>query len=468
MSTSSSAAAHLDAVLANVDAGLDQSLERLYALLRIKSISTDPAYKAECQRAADWIVGELEGIGFDVAAHATPGHPVVWAKGAGQAGPHVLFYAHYDVQPVDPLDLWHSDPFAPMLKTDANGRKIIVARGASDDKGQMMTFIEACRAWQAVTGSLPVKVSLMLEGEEESGGKNLPPFMETNKAALGAADIALICDTDMWDRQTPSITTMLRGMVAEEIEITCADKDLHSGMFGNAARNPNQLLAEIIASLRAPDGSVTLPGFYDDVAEISPDLKAQWADLGFDEAEFLGEAGLSIPAGEQDRSVLEMLWARPTCEINGIIGGYTGDGFKTVIPAKASAKISFRLVSGMVPEKIRAAFRSHVEAMIPADCSVKFTAYGGSPAITVPSDGTHLQQALAGLSDEWGKPAVITGSGGSIPVAGDFKRILGLDTLLIGFAQIDDAIHSPNEKYDLASFHRGIRSWVRVLAALAG
>ncbi|MGV8853628.1 MAG: M20/M25/M40 family metallo-hydrolase [Devosia sp.] len=458
---------HLDAVLATVDAGLDQSLERLYALLRIKSISTDPAYKAECQRAADWIVGELNGIGFAAAAHATPGHPVVWARGPAQEGPHVLFYAHYDVQPVDPLNLWHSDPFEPVLKTDAQGRQIIVARGASDDKGQMLTFIEACRAWHAVTGALPVQVSLMLEGEEESGGKNLPPFMEANKQALGAADIALVCDTDMWDRQTPSITTMLRGMVAEEIEITCADKDLHSGMFGNAARNPNQLLAEIIASLRAPDGSVTLEGFYDDVAEISPEIKAQWAGLGFDDAEFLGEAGLSIPAGENNRSVLEMLWARPTCEINGIIGGYTGDGFKTVIPAKASAKISFRLVSGMVPDKIRAAFRRHVEAMMPADCSVKFTAHGGSPAITVPSDGTYLQQALGGLSAEWGKPAVITGSGGSIPVAGDFKRILGLDTLLIGFAQIDDAIHSPNEKYDLASFHRGIRSWVQVLAAFA-
>ncbi|WP_137150685.1 M20/M25/M40 family metallo-hydrolase [Devosia sp. FKR38] len=467
MSDTKLSPAAVDQVLAAVDAGLDQSLERLYGLLRIKSISTDPAYAAECQRAADWLVVELNGLGFAAEARATPGHPVVVAHGPDQAGPHVLFYAHYDVQPVDPLALWHSDPFEPVLTTDAAGRKIIVARGASDDKGQMLTFIEACRAWKAATGSLPVRVSLMLEGEEESGGKNLPPFMEANKAELGAADVALVCDTDMWDRQTPSVTTMLRGMVAEEITVTCANKDLHSGMFGNAARNPNQLLAEIIASLRAPDGSVTLPGFYDDVAEISPELKAQWAGLGFDDKAFLGEAGLSQPAGEANRSVLEMLWARPTCEINGMIGGYTGDGFKTVIPAKASAKISFRLVSGMDPEKIRAAFRRHVEAMIPADCSVSFHAHGGSRAITVPSDGVYLQQALAGLSAEWGKPAVITGSGGSIPVAGDFKRILGLDTLLIGFAHVDDQIHSPNEKYDLESFHRGIRSWVRVLAAFA-
>jgi acetylornithine deacetylase/succinyl-diaminopimelate desuccinylase-like protein len=457
----------IDSVLAQVDQNLEQSLDRLYELLRIKSISTDPVYAAECQRAADWIVGELQGLGFDAAARPTPGHPVVVAHGPQADGTHVLFYAHYDVQPVDPVHLWHSDPFEPELKTDSNGRKIILARGASDDKGQMMTFIEACRAWKAATGSLPVKISLMLEGEEESGGKNLPAFMKANRDELGAADIALICDTDMWDRQTPSVTTMLRGLVGEEIEITCASKDLHSGMFGNAARNPNQVLAEIIASLRAPDGSVTLPGFYDDVAEISPELKAQWQGLGFDEKQFLGDVGLSQPAGEQNRSVLEMIWARPTCEINGMSGGYTGDGFKTVIPSKASAKISFRLVSGMQPEKIRAAFRKHVQDRVPPDCSVTFTAHGGSPAITVPSEGVHLRQALEGLSNEWGKPAVITGSGGSIPVAGDFKKILDLDTLLIGFAHVDDQIHSPNEKYDLESFHRGIRSWVRVLGAFA-
>ncbi len=458
--------AGLDAALAQVDAGLEQSLERLFDLLRIKSISTDPAYAADCKRAADWLASELNGLGFDAAARPTPGHPVVVAHGPAQTGPHVLFYAHYDVQPVDPLNLWNSDPFEPQIRTDAAGRKIIVARGASDDKGQMLTFIEACRAWKAATGAVPVRVSLMLEGEEESGGKNLPPFMRDNAAEL-KADIALVCDTDMWDRKTPSITTMLRGLVADEVEIIAADKDLHSGMFGNAARNPNQVLAEIIASLRAPDGSVTIEGFYDDVAEISPELKAQWQGLGFDDKAFLGDVGLSAPAGEQSRSVLEMLWARPTCEINGMSGGYIGDGFKTVIPARASAKISFRLVSGMQPDKIRAAFRAHVEARLPPDCTVKFTPHGGSPAITVPSDGVFLRQALEGLSAEWGKPAVITGSGGSIPVAGDFKSILGLDTLLIGFAHVDDAIHSPNEKYDLESFHRGIRSWVRVLAAMA-
>src|SRR5690606_31586249 len=406
--------AAIDNVLAQVDSGLERSLERLFELLRIKSISTDPAYAGECRKAADWLAAELTELGFAASARPTPGHPVVVAHGPEQAGPHVLFYAHYDVQPVDPLDLWDTDPFAPVIR-EKDGHKIIVARGASDDKGQMLTFIEACRAWKAATGALPLRISLLLEGEEESGGKNLPPFMRDHAEEL-QADIALVCDTDMWDRQTPSITTMLRGLVADEVEIVAADKDLHSGMFGNAARNPNQLLAEIIASLRAPDGSVTLPGFYDDVAEISPELKAQWAGLGFDEKSFLGNVNLSVAAGEQGRSVLEQLWARPTCEINGMSGGYIGDGFKTVIPARASAKISFRLVSGQDPDKIRAAFRAHVESLLPTDCTVKFTPHGGSPAITVPADGDFLRQALSGLTDEWGKQAVITGSGGSIPV----------------------------------------------------
>lgn len=459
-------AANLDAVLAHVDAGIDGSLARLQQLLRIKSISTDPAFAEDCKAAAEWLAGDLAAGGFEAAVRPTPGHPMVVAHDRSTEGPHVLFYGHYDVQPVDPLSLWDTDPFEPQVKTLADGTRVIVGRGTSDDKGQLMTFVEACRAWRAVTGALPVKVSLLLEGEEESGGKNLPPFIEANADEL-TADIALVCDTDMWDRRTPSITTMLRGLVGEEVTITCADKDLHSGMFGSAARNPNQVLAEIIASLRDADGRVALEGFYDNVAELPEAVKAQWQELDFDEAAFLAGAGLSIPAGEKGRSVLEMLWSRPTCEINGMIGGYTGEGFKTVIPARASAKISFRLVSGMDPKKIREAFRAHVRARVPQDCSVSFAEHGGSPALTVPADGPLLNKALAALSDEWEKPAVITGSGGSIPVGGEFKRILGMDTLFIGFAHNDDRIHSPNEKYDLASFHKGIRSWVRVLAAFA-
>jgi acetylornithine deacetylase/succinyl-diaminopimelate desuccinylase-like protein len=462
--------AQLDAALAHVDAHVDDSLERLKALIRIKSISTDPVYAGEVRRAAEWLAEDLRSEGFDASARPTQGHPIVVAHGPRANGPHVLFYGHYDVQPVDPLELWNTDPFEPTLVGQPGGETHIVARGASDDKGQLMTFVEACRAWRAAGGGLPVGVSLCLEGEEESGGKSLPGFLKDARDEL-RADIGLICDTGMWDGadgSRPAITTMLRGLVGEEVEITCANRDLHSGMYGNAARNPNQVLAEIIASLRRADGSVAVEGFYAGVEEVPPDVAEGWRRLGFDEASFLASAGLAHPAGEQDRSVLEQLWSRPTCEINGMTGGYAGDGFKTVIPSKASAKISFRLVSKQDPQKVREAFRAHVRARVPDDCRVSFGEHGGSPAVTVPSDSRFVRQAMRALTEEWGKPAALVGSGGSIPVAGDFQRALGLDALLIGFAHDDDRIHSPNEKYNLTSFHRGIRSWVRILAAFAG
>ena len=455
----------LDTALAYADAHMDASLERLTALIAIKSISTDPAYAAECKRAADWLVADLKSEGFDASARPTPGHPVVVAHGPAVEGPTAVFYAHYDVQPVDPIDLWKTDPFVLTPIKQPNGETWLTARGASDDKGQLLTFVEACRALRAATGTLPVNVKFCLEGEEESGSKNLAAFLASAKDEL-KADIALVCDTDLLDAETPSITTMLRGLVGEEIEITAAAMDLHSGMYGNAARNPNQVLAEIIASLRNPDGSVAIAGFYDDVDELDPVTADSFSKLGFDGDKFMKAAGLSIPAGEKNRSVLEQTVSRPTCEINGMIGGYTGEGFKTVIPAKASAKISFRLVSRMDPAKIRAAFREHVRARVPADCSVTFHEHGGSPAITVPSTGPWLSKARDALTAEWGKEAVLRGSGGSIPVAGDFKRILGLDTLLIGYALNDDRIHSPNEKYNLTSYRKGIRSWIRILAAL--
>jgi acetylornithine deacetylase/succinyl-diaminopimelate desuccinylase-like protein len=458
--------AQLEAALAHVDAHLDESLERLKALIRIKSISTDPSYAGEVQRAADWLVADLKSEGFEATARKTPGHPIVVAHGPKTKGPHVLFYGHYDVQPVDPLNLWKTDPFEPTLVKQSDGETHIVARGSSDDKGQLLTFVEACRAWRAAGGGLPVTVSMCLEGEEESGGKSLPGFLDSARDEL-KADIGLICDTGMWDATTPAITTMLRGLVGSEIEITCADHDLHSGMYGSAARNANHVLADILASLHNPDGSIAVAGVYDDVAEVAPAVADGWKKLGFDETEFLKSAGLKHAAGEQTRTVLEQIWSRPTCEINGMIGGYTGDGFKTVIPAKASAKVSFRLVANQDPKKIRAAFESHVRARVPADCSVRFSEHGGSPAIAVPTDGPFVKKALAALTDEWGKQAAMVGSGGSIPVAGDFKRHLGLDALLIGFAHDEDRIHSPNEKYNLSSYHRGIRSWVRILAAFA-
>jgi acetylornithine deacetylase/succinyl-diaminopimelate desuccinylase-like protein len=456
----------IEDVLRRIDDDLGGSLDRLYALLRIESISTDPAYRPACNAAAEWLTRELGGLGFDATVRATAGIPIVVGQDRGiDREPSVLFYGHYDVQPVDPVDLWRTPPFEPRLEQDADGHQRIVARGAADDKGQLMTFIEACRAWKSVAGRLPVAVKILLEGEEESGSVNLAPFLETNAAEL-KSDIALVCDTNMWNAETPAVTIMLRGLVGEEVIVTAADRDLHSGMFGGAARNPVHVLAGVLAGLHAPDGRVTLPGFYDGVGELPAEVKAQWARLGFDPLEFLGDVGLSIPAGEADRPVLEQIWARPTCEVNGIIGGYTGAGFKTVIASRASAKVSFRLVGDQIPEKISAAFHDFVRARIPADCKVDFTSYGGNRAIRLPVEGPYLARTRQALADEWGRAAAVIGSGGSIPVVGDFKRILGMNSLMVGFGLDDDRIHSPNEKYDLNSFHKGIRSWARILGAL--
>ncbi len=454
----------IEPVLNRIDAELPQSVERLKALLRIPSISTDPAYAADCDKAADWLVEDLRTIGFSVEKRATPGHPMVVAHSDGP-GPHVLFYGHYDVQPVDPLELWDRDPFEPELEDTPKGR-VIRGRGASDDKGQLMTFVEACRAWKAETGALPARVTIFFEGEEESGSPSLVPFMKENAAEL-ASDIALICDTGLFGDATPGIVTMLRGLLGEEIVITGPSKDLHSGMYGGPAMNPIRVLAKIIAGLHDAQGRVTVPGFYDGVPELPDAIRAQWEALNFDAAAFLGEVGLSDPAGETDRSPLEMIWSRPTCEINGIKGGYTGEGFKTVLPSTASAKISFRLVGTQDPLKIRESFRAQVRAMLPPDCDVTFHDHGASAASQMAIDHPAFEKARKALSDEWPNPAAYVGSGGSIPVAGHFKRIVGTDAMLIGFAKDDDAIHSPNEKYDLESFHKGIRSWARILAALA-
>ncbi len=458
----------LDTVLMRCDGALDDALDRLFTLLEIPSISTDPAYKADCDRAADYLVSDLASIGFEATKRPTPGHPMVVAHGGTDAGddlPHLLFYGHYDVQPVDPLELWNSDPFAPALEETEAGR-VIRARGASDDKGQLMTFVEAMRAWVEVHGALPCRITIFLEGEEESGSPSLVPFLRDNAEEL-KADIAMICDTGLHDGKVPAIVTQLRGLLAEEITLHAASRDLHSGFYGGLAQNPIHLLTRILADLRDESGAITLPGFYDDVPDISDDLRAQWQALNFDHTRMLDDVGLSVPAGELDRTPLERVWARPTCEVNGIWGGYIGDGFKTVLPAEASAKISFRLVGQQDPEKIHAAFVDFVNARLPADVSCDFGDGHGAPASVMSTENPAFDTARGALSEEWGVEAAFVGAGGSIPVAGHFKTILGMDAMLIGFAKEDDAIHSPNEKYDVKSFHKGIRSWARILAALS-
>lgn len=382
----------------------------------------------------------------------------------GDGERNLLFYGHYDVQPVDPLDLWSRDPFDPAIEETPQG-KVIRARGSSDDKGQLMTFVEACRAWIAVHGSLPTRITICFEGEEESGSPSLIPFLKDNAEEL-SCDLALICDTGLFDSRVPAITTQLRGLLGEEITIEGPNKDLHSGMYGGAARNPIRVLSRILAALHDDTGRVTVPGFYDGVEELSDDLSAAWAALNFDHGAFLGDVGLSQLAGEAGRSALEQLWARPTCEVNGITGGYTGAGFKTVLPSKAQAKVSFRLVGQQDPLAIRKSFREMVQGMLPPDCTATFSEHGASQAGQMDTSGPEFEAARQALTDEWGIEAAFIGSGGSIPIAGYFQDILNMDSMLIGFGKDDDQIHSPNEKYDVESFHKGIRSWARVLAAL--
>jgi len=455
----------LDAVLARIDADLPQALDRLMDLLRIPSVSTDPAYKADCAKAAEWLAEDLRGLGFQAASRPTPGHPMVVGHG-GAGGRHLLFYGHYDVQPVDPIELWARDPFDPAIEETPKG-KVIRARGSSDDKGQLMTFIEACRAWKAVHGTLPCKLTIFLEGEEESGSPSLIPFMRENAAEL-RADLALICDTGLFEDAVPAITTMLRGLSKSEFTVRAADRDLHSGMYGGLARNPIHVLTRLLAGLHDDQGRVQVPGFYDDVAELPDALRSQWQALAFDHRKYLGDVGLSVPAGEQDRTPLEMIWSRPTAEVNGIWGGYTGAGFKTVLPSEAHAKVSFRLVSAQDPEKVLKSFRKWAEAQIPADCEIVWhDGIEGSPASVMEIGDPAFEAARQALGEEWGRSAAFVGAGGSIPIAGYFKTELGMDAMLIGFGRDDDQIHSPNEKYDLECFHKGIRSWARVLARLA-
>ncbi|ATG36063.1 putative glutamate carboxypeptidase [Phaeobacter piscinae] len=458
----------LNDVLDRIDTDLDAATQRLMDLLRIQSISTDPAYKEDCDKAADWLVADLRSIGIDAEKRVTPGHPMV----VGHVGPqddslpHVLFYGHYDVQPVDPLDLWNTPPFEPQLEETARGT-VIRGRGASDDKGQLMTFVEACRAWQAVNGSLPCRITFFFEGEEESGSPSLVPFMEQHAAEL-KADLALICDTSMVSRGVPSISSQLRGMLKDEFTLIGPRIDLHSGHYGGPGLNPLRELSRIVASFYDEDsGKVAVDGFYEGVHEVPEEQLRQWEGCGFEERDYLSNAGYTQAHGEKDRTVLEQQWARPTLEVNGLWGGYNGAGSKTVIPSEAHCKITCRLVGDMDPDALRLKIRKHVEDRLKPDTQVKWdNDLEGSRASVMNISRPEFEAARGALSDEWNREAVFCGMGGSIPIAGFFKSILGMDAMLIGFANEDDAIHSPNEKYDLESFHKGIRSWARVLDAL--
>lgn len=458
----------VEPVLTAIEKSMPQSLDRLLKLLSIPSISADPAHDGDCARAADAVKDLLSEMGFAADIYDTPAHPVVIGhlapEGSGKL-PHVLFYGHYDVQPATPLELWRIPPFEPTIRRDSDGIERIYARGASDDKGQFMTFLEATRAWLAVHGQLPFRLTILIEGDEESDGSHLDAFLRQHKDKL-KADLAFVCDTDLWDAKTPAITTRLRGILADELVIKGPSMDLHSGGYGGPASNPIHVLTDILSQLRDKKGRITIPGFYDDVPKISTKLKAQWQSLKFSERKFLKAVGLSEPQGEQGYSVLEKIWARPTAEVNGIMGGHTGAGGKTIIASEAMAKLTFRLVGEQNPHKIRKAFRQFVRERLPKDCQVKFDGAGGdSRAVTIPENNAFIEKAATALKAEWGRKPALIGSGGSIPIVEAFQRVLGMQSLMTGFAQESDAVHSPNEKYDVECFRKGTRSWARIIAA---
>lgn len=461
----------LDAVLQFLETSHTAALDRLFELIRIESISTDPAYKARCAEAAAWCAASLADIGFDASVRPTTGHPMVVGhlKGAatqGRSRPHVLFYGHYDVQPVEPLAEWEFPPFEPRIAADEKNGPVIRARGAQDNKGQLSTFLEACRAWKAVSGGLPIDVTVLIEGEEECGSPSLPRFLAEAGKAL-KADFALVCDTGQWDKDTPAIATQLRGLAGCEVFIKGPSRDLHSGLYGGPAINSIRALTTILGQLWDDSGRVAIPGFYTGISELPPAQKAQWLALDqLDSSRFLADIGLSQSAGEQGYSVIEQKWSRPTAEINGITGGYQGTGTKTVIPSVASAKLTFRLVPGQDPDRIVEGFKAFVTQRLPKDCTASFLGERGSPAVGFDITEPYMRAAAEALKAEWGRDALFVGMGGSIPIVQSFREVLGMNALLVGFGCDDDRLHAPNEKYNMTSFRKGARSWARILERL--
>jgi acetylornithine deacetylase/succinyl-diaminopimelate desuccinylase-like protein len=451
----------LDAVLTTIDSRREQSLATLKEFLAVPSVSTKPDHKQEMVRCATWLADQLKFGALEVSVMPTPGHPIVVAKNKHQPGrPTILFYGHYDVQPPEPLEQWTTPPFEPTVRDNA-----VYARGAADDKGQVWCHVEAILAWQA-HGGLPVNLTLLVEGEEEIGSDNLEAFVKQHRDQL-RADIAVISDTNQFARGVPAITYGLRGLCYAEVFITGPSHDLHSGLFGGAVPNPANVLCEVIGSLHDRDGRVTIEGFYEDVIELTADERALWKKLPFSEEEFARGLGIPHGNGETGYSSLERKWARPTCDVNGITTGYQGPGAKTVIPSVASAKVSMRLVPNQDPAKIQTAFERTIRSRCPDNVKVEIKWYGASEPVLVPIDSKPTRLAAEALKTGFGKQPTFMREGGSIPVVGLIKRVLGIETLLIGFGLPDDRVHSPNEKFDLDALHGGTRTAAALYEGLA-
>jgi len=435
-------------------------LEELKALLRIPSVSTLPEHAADCRKVAETLAAELKRIGMEnVRLIETSGHPLVYADWLHAANkPTVLMYGHYDVQPADPLDEWHTPPFEP---TERNGN--LYARGAVDDKGQMYMHVKALESLLKASGKLPLNVRVLLEGEEEVGGEGIAAYVASKPADL-KADFALVSDTELFAPGLPTLCVGLRGMIYTELEVRGAKTDLHSGMYGGAAPNPFVALAQIIAGLKDREGKILIPGFYDDVEAPSAEELAAWKSLPFDEEHYLEtEVGSKELVGEPDYSVLERTWARPTLEVHGMPGGFIGAGAKTVIPAKATAKISMRLVPNMTPAKAFEQYKSYVAELAPKGVDVSVRLIHQGDACLIPVNNPYIQAATKALHDVWGKDTVFIRSGGSIPIVGDFDKHLGLPSVMMGFGLPDDNLHAPNEKFNLKNFELGIASIIGFL-----
>ncbi len=445
-----------------IEANREANLAELCALLRIPSVSTDPERIGDVAAAATFVCDRLAAIGLSAQVVPTPWHPIGYAEWLGAPGaPTVLIYGHYDVQPPEPLEEWRNPPFEPTVEGEN-----LIARGATDDKGQFWCHVKGIEAHLATRGRLPVNVKLVIEGEEEVGSPSLDAFLEAWKDRL-AADVVVVSDSPMAGPGRPAITYGLRGLCYVEMSVHGPSHDLHSGLYGGAVRNPINALAAIIASLHDVEGRVAVDGFYENVRAMEPWERKALAALGHDEAEFRASVGVEATPGEPGYSVLERVGCRPTLDCNGIWGGYIREGAKTVLPREAHAKISCRLVPDQTPEEIEQKLRAHAERVCPSGVRVEVRAHHGTVPVVVSQDVPAMQAAIRAQRRVWGVDPVFTRGGGSIPVVSSFKRILGLDTVLLGLGLEDDRLHSPNEKFALQNYFQGIRTSALLLEELA-